>query len=379
MVSLALATLIFEWRRYSAAIIALAFSGLLLLAITGIVLGIGASATATIDRSAADLIILDAHSESMLNTGGLPRRIKPALYLNPEVLRVDEMGGNGGQFQNSPPAGQRKKSTNVQVMAVDPFIGSANMPVDFTEATRVALLEPYAVAIDRTAQKQLGVKLGDMATFNGKTVKVAALLEGYDSINQALVVMSRDSLRLIQNRPSGPMVGPLMVKLRDPAKAEQVRDELNAVAAGKYRAWTKPELSQANQSALMKEQTIGVLVGFIGVLSVFIGIGITSQTLRGAILANIKEFASLRALGVSMASLRLIVVELSFWVGVTGIGAAGLMIALVSRLAAMNSVPMFFPLSLLVGVSALLLGIALISGLMALGMLKRSQPADLLR
>ena len=38
-----------------------------------------------------------------------------------------------------------------------------------------------------------------------------------------------------------------------------------------------------------------------------IGVGITSQTLRGAIMANIKEFASLRALGVGMGSLNRIV------------------------------------------------------------------------
>jgi putative ABC transport system permease protein len=378
-VSLALATLIFEWRRYSAAVIALAFSGLLLLAITGIVLGIGQSATATVDRSAADLIVLDAHSESMLQTGGLPRRIKPAVYLNPEVLTVDEMTGFGAQFRNQPPVGQKKKSTFVQIMGVDPYPGSGNMPTDFTEATRVALLQPYTVAVDRTALAQLGVKLGDLATLNGRTVKVATLLDGYASINQALVITSRDTLRLISNTPSGPNTGPLMIKLRDPAKAELIRNQLNAVSGGKYRAWTKPELSKADQSALMKEQTVGVLVGFIGILSVFIGIGITSQTLRGAILANIKEFASLRALGVSMGSLRVIVVELSFWVGVTGIGLAGLMTFAVGRLAAMGAVPMSFPFWLLGSVSVMLLFIALMSGLMSLGMLKKSQPADLLR
>jgi putative ABC transport system permease protein len=378
-VSLALATLIFEWRRYSAAVIALAFSGLLLLAITGIVLGIGQSATATVDRSAADLIVLDAHSESMLQTGGLPKRIKPAVYLNPEVLTVDEMTGFGAQFRNQPPVGQKKKSTFVQIMGVDPYPGSGNMPTDFTEPTRVALLQPYAVAVDRTALAQLGVKLGDLATLNGRTVRVAALLDGYASINQALVITSRDTLRLISNTPSGPTTGPLMIKLRDPAKADLIRNQLNAVSGGKYRAWTKPELSKADQSALMKEQTVGVLVGFIGVLSVFIGIGITSQTLRGAILANIKEFASLRALGVSMGSLRIIVVELSFWVGVTGIGIAGLMTFAVGKLAAMGAVPMSFPFWLLSSVSVMLLFIALMSGLMSLGMLKKSQPADLLR
>ena len=78
-------------------------------------------------------------------------------------------------------------------------------------------------------------------------------------------------------------------------------------------------------------------------------------------------------------SLRVIVVELSFWVGVAGIGIAGLLLLAVGKLAAMGSVPMFFPLWLLGLVSVLLLFIALMSGTMSLGMLKKSQPADLLR
>ena len=115
---------------------------------------------------------------------------------------------------------------------------------------------------------------------------------------------------------------------------------------------------------------------FLGFL---IGIGITSQTLRGAILANIKEFASLRALGVSMGALRLIVLELSFWVGVAGLAATAVFTTIIATLARNGGLPMGFPLGWVVGVAILLLVIALGSGLMSLGILKKSQPADLLR
>ena len=58
--SLALATLLYEWKRYSAAMVALAFSGLLILAQVGMFTGIVTAATASIDRSRADLMILPA-------------------------------------------------------------------------------------------------------------------------------------------------------------------------------------------------------------------------------------------------------------------------------------------------------------------------------
>jgi putative ABC transport system permease protein len=158
-----------------------------------------------------------------------------------------------------------------------------------------------------------------------------------------------------------------------------VRDELNAMAEGRYRAWTRPELAAKNEQLMLKEQIIGVMLGFSMFLGLLIGVGITSQTLRGAILANIKELASLRALGVSMGSLRLIVLELSFWVGVAGLGATALLTWGVASLATATGVPMGFSAPYIVTVAIFLMAISLVSGLMALGILKKSQPADLLR
>ena len=111
----------------------------------------------------------------------------------------------------------------------------------------------------------------------------------------------------------------------------------------------------------------------------FIGIVITWQTLQGALLANIKEFASLRALGVSMRSLRLIVMELSLWVGIAGLMLTALLTALVWAVATAFGVPLDFPLFIDIPVAVTLLVIAVLSGVLSLGILKKSQPADLLR
>jgi len=379
--SLALATLIHEWRRYLAAVIALAFSGLLILAQVGMFTGIVKGATATIDRSRADLMIMPPKMESLINSGSsaLPRRIQPLLYMHPEVAEVASFDGDGARWTNRPEPGKKTVTTFVQVNMVDTRAGAVTLPVDYSETVRLALMEPYAIAVDRTALKRLGVKLGDAAALNGRTVRVRAILDGYPDINQASVVISRDTMRMLGMGEKSDKTGPLMVRLKDPSRTEIVRDQLNADAKGAYRAWTRPELAKANEGALMQEQIIGIFLGFSVFLGFLIGVGITSQTLRGAILANIKEFASLRALGVSMGSLRLVVVELSFWVGIVGLGATALFTFGVFLLAKSGGMPMGFPIPWVVGVAILLLTISLASGLMALGILKHSQPADLLR
>ena len=379
--SLALATLLYEWRRYTAAVVALAFSGLLILAQVGMFTGIVKGATATIDRSRADIMILPPKMESLINSGGgsLPGRLQPQIYANPEVAEVASWDGDGGRWVNHPKDGKKAVTTYINVNMVDTRPGAVNLPTDFPEATRAALLEPYSVAIDQTQLARLGVKLGDEASLNGRTVHVRAVLHGYPDINNASVTMSRDTMRMMGMLTKDGKTGPLMVRVRDPARADIVRDQLNKASNGVYRAWTRQELSQANEGALMKEQIIGIFLGFSVFLGVLIGVGITSQTLRGAILSSIKEFASLRALGVSMGSLRLIVMELSVWVGLVGLASTGLATFGVYLLATRGGLPMGFPPFWVISVSVLLLVISVASGVIALGILKRSQPADLLR
>jgi putative ABC transport system permease protein len=376
--SLALSTVIYEWRRYLAAVVALAFSGLLILAQVGMFVGMGKAFTATIDRSRADLFVLPAKAESLLNTGGMPRRVMPLVYLDPEVVEIADMDDDGGLFSNLD-KGAQKKRNYVNITSVDTERDALDLPTDFSEATRLALSEPYAVAIDQSALGTLGVKLGDTAALDGHAVKVAAVLTNYQNILNQTVVVSRQTLRLMGKARPANRIGPMMLRIRDANQANAVRDQLNIIGKDQFRAWTKPELSAANDASFIKLSFISIVLGFSVFLGFGIGVGITSQTLRGAVLGNIKEFASLRALGVSMGSLRVIVVELSFWVGVAGLALTAVLVTGVSMLAGAGGVPMSFPLPALLGVGTLLLVIAMFSGILAMGVLKKSQPADLLR
>ncbi|HRD45989.1 MAG TPA: ABC transporter permease [Caulobacter sp.] len=390
--SLALATLIYEWRRYMAAVVALAFSGLLVLAFVGMFMGIGKAFTAQIDRARADVMVLGPGATALFNGGpsGLPRRLIGTVYRHPEVVQVAPLDGSGGRFQNmAQPEGngpadptkapKDRKMEFVNVTVIDPIPGYVTVPTDYSDQLIETLRQPYAVAVDETALPRLGVKVGDRAVYNGKTITIAAVTKGYPNMMQATLVMSRDTLRMLGEADTGQRVGPLMVKLADPSRAEVVAAQLNAAGKGAFKAWTRQQLADANQSAMFKEQFISIILIFAMIMGAVIGVAITWQTLRGAIMANIKEFASLRALGVSMASLRMIVMELSFWVGVAGVIFAGVLTWVVSMLAGMGGLPMAFPAPVIITISIFLLAIAMLSGLLSLGVLKKSQPADLLR
>jgi putative ABC transport system permease protein len=389
--SLALSTLLFEWRRYMAAVMALALSGLLVLAMTGVFIGIGKGFTAQIERSGADVIIMQPGAKSLISgPSGVPRRFIPQAYNHPAVVEVQPLDGAGGSFQSvknvDPTLSQADRARMgapkmnwVQSMVIDTIPNSVTIPTDYSPELVDALRQPYTVAVDETALPKLGVKLGDKALYNGQTVTVVGVLRGYPNMMQPTVVMSRDTLRMVGQADTGPRVGPLMIKLRDPAKAAAVAAELNRMGNGQWKAWTRQELADANAGAMFEEGILVIIIGGCVVLGIIIGVAITWQTLRGAIMANIKEFASLRALGVGMGSLRRIVMELSFWVGVVGVAAAIFLTWLISLFAMANAVIIALPLPLLIVVGGGLIAISMLSGFLSMGILKKSQPADLLR
>ncbi|MEZ5938800.1 MAG: ABC transporter permease [Hyphomonadaceae bacterium] len=375
--SLALSTLIFEWRRYMAAVISLAVAGVLMLALAGMFVGIIKSFTATVDRSRAQVIILSASTDSFSGPGGgesLPARVMPLIYRHPEVTDVADMQQGFGSFYG--PGATQPSFTNIMVVDTSP--NAVTLPDDFTDDMRRILDVPYNIAVDRSAVGSLGVKKGDLATINGRTVRIALIVKGYANTQAANVVMSRQTFRLL-GQYNDDQVGMLMVRIKDPARADQVRDELNAMADGQYRAWTKPELSAAMAKDLLSDGFIAQILGFLNTIGFFIGVVITWQTLRGAILSNIKEFASMRALGASLGDLRLVIIELSIWVGVFGIAMAALAMSGLTAIAGMVNIPMGFQPQLLIQTAILLLLISIGSGMLTLGALNKGDPADLLR
>jgi putative ABC transport system permease protein len=382
--SLALATLLFEWRRYMAAVVALALSGMMVLVILGLLTGIIHSDLATTERSRADIFVLPPKVASVVNGDPtLPARVEPQIYMNPHVVEVRSLESNFGAWVNRPAPGGKQVQKFVQITTIDPTPDAVTLPVDYSDAERIALIEPGAIAVDASNLAALGVKLGDRAIINGHTVHVRVILHGYGSVDNVNVTASRETARRLQRATSaanqGTDTGPLMVRLDDHGAAAQVRDQLNAAGHGAWRAWTKAEFDKANEDALLSQQVIGVLMVFLSLMSGLIGLGITSQTLRSAILSNIREFASLRALGISMGSLRLIVVELSFWAGVAGVLLAAALTWLTTLAAGAAGLSLTIRLQPALIVFALLMAIAVISGAMAMGVLKHSQPADLLR
>jgi putative ABC transport system permease protein len=374
MVSIARASLLFEWRRYTTAVMAVTFAGLLVVIQLALLLGLFGSVSMAIDKSSADLWIGFKDTQSV----DLGRPIRPAsdsaAWAHPGVERIERYVSAYGDLRR--PDGV---AVGVVMNAIDTSPQALAFSKLLTPADRALLREPDAIIIDAADLGKLNAKVGTAVEINGKRARVAGTVEGLRAVGGVNVLSSFSTARSLDPNTSG-QVTFYLVGLKPGHAAEQVAHQIGDKSSfARYSVWVARDFSVQSQKYWLLESGAGIGSGFASLLALVVGIVITSQTLSGAILASIKEFAAMRALGVARSSLRAAVIEQSLWVGLVGLAVTGLLTLSIAWLAQHWRIAMEFPWWMLSSVAAVMMVIAVLSGLLALRPLMSAEPASLLR
>lgn len=375
MVSLARQSLIHEWKRFAAAVLTLAFSGLLILVQVGLLLGQLEAFTLPVARSRADLWVTAANIGSWDQSTIVAARAEGAFWVHPAIRDVQEMGLGSGDWRTGD--GRRQY---VMVVGVSVRPDSLSNLQGFGPDTLGLLASPDTVVIDRTDADKLGARIGETAEIAGKRVIVGGFVHGFRSNQMPLVFASQATLRRL-NQDSSDNGPPYFLLKVDPRfDVEAVRRDLQAGGGQRaYAVATADDLIQQSAWFWLAEAGAGTSFGFSMLLALLVGVGVTSQTLRGAIMASLREYAALRALGVRIGQLRAIVLEQSLWVALAGIVAMFAAAALIIGLAWLVGVPVVLPWWINLSTALFVAAIAGGSGILSLAVLYRSEPADLLR
>jgi putative ABC transport system permease protein len=375
-VSLARSSLIHEWRRYLAAVLAVSFAGLLLVVQMALLLGLFGSVSLAIEQSSAVLWIGYRNTQSVDLGRDLPPGSDLQAWQHPAVATVERMHLGFGDWHRDDGV-----VVSATINAIDTHPGALAFSKLLTPEQRKLLDEPDAVIIDRADREKLGAVLGGMAEINGKRARVVGLVDGIRAIGGVNVLASFNTARSIDpGFVTGDETTYYLVGLTPGADARTVAHELNDRHPYKrYSVWRARDFSIQSQLYWLFESGAGTGAGVATLLGLIVGIVITSQTLAASILASVKEFAALRALGVSQSSLRRIVFEQAFWIGLIGLLITGILTAGAAWLGSYVAIAMKFPWWLLGSSAITILAIALGSGWYSLSALYRADPATLLR
>ena len=382
--TIALRMITFEWRRYSAAILSIAFCCALIICFTGLFSGVSESYSRLTNSTPADLVILDRDADSWFDAGEMPRRMLPAMQTASGVEEVAELAVRGAEWSAVSDEGKELggSQTGVVVAAIDVSPNSLTMPKSFGERAVAGLQMPLTVAIDRTSFRKLDAKLGGKAAINGRVVTVAGIVDGFPNANGRVIAFAsrRTAEEIGLLNPGELHVNALLVRVVEGADVTAVGERIERRVDGAVRAWEKEELARANQSDLfLNGGILGIVLIFLIGFGALVGSVIAWQTLKGAIAARLPEFGALLALGVPMTALRLIVIELSIWLVAFGYIASVAIFLAVSLIAKQIGLPMAYPVWPFFIILVVSLIIAVIAAIMSIQLLKRSDPAELLR
>lgn len=376
MVALARKTLIYEWRRFLPAMLAVGFAGLLQLLQIALVLGIFGSTSIYITGSSADVWVGYPGTQSVGQGRTINAGVESRILMDPAVERVEPYIWVDGDWRGPHETG----GVSVFVSGIDPSPNGLMFSKALPASLRARLAEPDAVIVDRSVLDQLGVGLGETATINGHQVTVVGISSGLRALGGINVLCSLDTARQLDGDPED--IGPtyLVAKLYNPAQADAVAQRLRGdTAFGPYTTWSAHDFANRSVRYWMFDTGAGAGVLFLAGIVFLVGAAITSQTLIAAVNGSVREYATLNALGVGVAALRRVVLEQAFWVGALGLLGASVLGIVLLLLARSQDVPVVLNLPAALACITLVMGLAAISGLAAMRSLRRADPATLLR
>ncbi|MCM2559480.1 ABC transporter permease [Alcaligenes faecalis] len=377
MIALARKTLVYEWRRFVPVVLAVGFSGLMLVAQAALVLGIFGTAAIYVKASSADLWVGYPGTQSVNFGQSIDPDVAMRLRMDPDVLDVEPYEWVDGDWR-----AQASDSGSVSVYLSGVSVSDGAMMFDqlLGADMRARLREPGAVIVDEADLQTLGLNRDvSRAWINGKPVRVVGLLRGLRGLGGVNVLASVDTAREVKGEPD--VRGSTYYVARTRIAPELVQARLNdgTTAFGPYEVWTADQFASRSQRYWLLDTGAGMAVLFMALIVCLVGAVITNQSFAAVVAGSAREYATLNALGASRTALAKVVIEQSCMVGGMGMVLAAVISSALLALAALYHVPVAMtPLVALA--CAVLVGLmSLLSSVMAVRVLWRTDPSLLLR
>ncbi len=388
--SYALATIWHDRSRFLPAILAVAFSAVLIAAQTGLLIGLLAMMSTPVDKASAQIWVGYPGVQSVDLGYPIPNWWKNRLKQQPEICEVEEVVM--GMAQWAVRSSQRHPETLTEICTVigtrlDSNSIGAIEPIRHNSQLLAALAEPLTVLIDRSDRVRLGIDhVGDIALVMGRKLRVVGFVDGVRSLGGAYVFCSIETARMILGffesqatyllaKCAKPEEAPLVVeRLR-----QQFAKQSTSYLTPKMSVFTKNEFSFRTRMNWLLVTKAGLAIGFCAILGLVVGAVVTSQTLYAATAAAQREYATLRAMGIPRWRLKMSVITQSFWVGFGGLIVATPVTLILAEVASWMGTQVLLTPNIVVPAAVITMGMSMGSGLLALRSLQKTDPVHNIR
>lgn len=347
MASIARRNLFEDIPRFLVAQAGIMFAVSLVAIQVGVLSGFIRSVGLLIDRSTADIWVANQDMVEQELTLPIPASLLPQAQQVKGVDRAEALALGGGIWRS--PQGD---ISSVRIFGFDP---NGQLFSDFEMLSGdLKDVQPYQVIIDRSRLDSLDVRqVGDTATLGSLPVKVAGITRDSQSIaSSAFLFTSIENAKayvtgnrtanldcrmnngqflcrnVYESSPGNGTVKPSPLAANDPisyilvrAEAGQNLDQLKQRLENTLpntRAYTRAEMATRTRSYWIRRTGVGFILGLGATVGVIVGMVIVGQILYSSVSDHIKEFATLKAMGVADRVIYSIIIQQSLWMAVLG-------------------------------------------------------------
>ena len=262
LMNYALLTIWFERQRFLPAILAVAFSAILIAVQVGLVIGLVSMMSLPVDKSLADVWVGYPGVRSVDLGRPIPDRWITRVASQPGVERVEPAIIGFSLWIRV--TSREAPATPEVITVVGSRLESGSLgAVEYLRShpeLMAKLREPNTVAVDESDLGRLGISgPGEEAEVFGTRIRVVGLVKGYRSLGGPYVFCSNDTARkLMRDAPGG--VTYHLAKCSSPEAAQAVAKRL-----GMYKqlsAFTAEEFSLRSRLYWLTTTKAGIAVGF---------------------------------------------------------------------------------------------------------------------
>ena len=266
------------------------------------------------------------------------------------------------------------KSENIQLLGVDSH-SLIGLPQTVVAGNLLDLNTPDAVVVDAKGLKKLGYpNLGDTFEINDKRARIVAIVRIPQSFQSLPVVYTTTERALQYLPPQRKLLSYILTAPQPGLTPEQLADRITQTTG--LGAYTQHQFFWKTIDYFVKNTGIPINFGITVALGVLVGSAIAAQTFYTFTIENIKQFGTLKAMGVGNVTLVQMILLQSAVVGSIGYGlGVGLMAWFGSSVPSNSELAYYTPWPLLVIAFVAVVGVCLFASIFSIWRVITVEPA----
>lgn len=271
------------------------------------------------------------------------------------------------------------KRQTVNMVGVD-SASLIGIPLKIKEGNIKNLNLPDSIAIDKNNIKRLGnCKLGDTLEINDQRATIVAIVDMPPNAMGTPLIFTTYEKALSYIPPQRSLLSYVLVKPDPNLPVQEVIKRIDEKTG--FSAYTQLDFIFKTIMWYVKNTGIPINLGMTVTLGVLFGVAITAQTFYTFVIENIKQLATLKALGVTNIILTKMILLQSLCVGLIGYGLGVGWVAMIASTVFKKADKLAFytPYQLLVVAFIIMIGVCLLSSLLSIIKVWKIEPATVFR